>query len=181
MNGTLLSSTGKINRQELALIPTPAPTASHKPIPHHEIVQALVETLGFRHIGVVHDEYAVSTDGMKMFGILELEAGMTGVRFSIGLRNANDKSMRLALTVGYRVMVCSNMAFHGDFTPVLAKHSKSFSLVDAARTITSPVSRSRARTFSAELFITATSRDISRPPKSFNRWFGWPSRARANV
>src|SRR5207244_2843887 len=121
----------RITRQELVLIPTPAPTATHKPIPHHEIVQALVETLGFRHIGVVHDEYAVSTDGMKMFGILELEAGMTGVRFSIGLRNANDKSMRLALTVGYRVMVCSNMAFHGDFTPVLAKHSKSFSLVDA--------------------------------------------------
>src|SRR5438309_8096619 len=131
MTATLLSSTGKISRPELALIPTPPATASHKPIPHHEIVQALVETLGFRHIGVVHDEYAVSTDGMKMFGILELEAGMTGVRFSIGLRNANDKSMRLALTVGYRVMVCSNMAFHGDFTPVLAKHSKNFSLVDA--------------------------------------------------
>ena len=39
--------------------------------------------------------------------------------------------MRLALTVGYRVFVCSNMAFSGDFTPVLAKHSKSFSLLDA--------------------------------------------------
>ena len=39
--------------------------------------------------------------------------------------------MRLALTVGYRVFVCDNMAFHGDFTPVLAKHSKHFSLVDA--------------------------------------------------
>src|SRR5712692_2096375 len=36
-----------------------------------------------------------------------------------------------AMTVGYRVMVCDNMAFQGDFTPVLAKHSKSFSLVDA--------------------------------------------------
>jgi hypothetical protein len=39
--------------------------------------------------------------------------------------------MRLALTVGYRVFVCDNMAFHGDFTPVLAKHSRSFALVDA--------------------------------------------------
>ncbi len=27
-------------------------------------------------------------------------------------------------------MVCDNMSFHGDFTPVLAKHSKNFSLVD---------------------------------------------------
>src|SRR5260370_3924584 len=38
--------------------------------------------------------------------------------------------MRLALTVGYRVLVCDTMAFHGDFTPVLAKHTKHLSLVD---------------------------------------------------
>ena len=66
-----------------------------------------------------------------MFGVLDLETSFDGCRFSIGVRNANDKSMRLALTVGYRVFVCDNMAFHGDFTPVLAKHSKHFSLVDA--------------------------------------------------
>jgi len=42
----------------------------------------------------------------------------------------NDKSLRLGLTVGLRVFVCSNVAFSGDFNPVLAKHSKSFNLVD---------------------------------------------------
>jgi len=51
-------------------------------------------------------------------------------RFSIGLRNSHDKSMRLAMTCGYRVFVCSNMAFAGDFTPALANHSKSFNLID---------------------------------------------------
>ena len=66
-----------------------------------------------------------------MFGVLDLETEMHGVRFSIGLKNSHDKSMRLALTCGYRVFVCSNMAFSGGFTPVLAKHSKSFSLVDS--------------------------------------------------
>jgi hypothetical protein len=35
-----------------------------------------------------------------------------------------NKSMRLAMTCGYRVFVCSNMAFAGGFTPVLAKHSE---------------------------------------------------------
>ena len=60
-----------ISREELALIPTPAATNTHVPIPHHEVVNALVETLGFRHIGVVHDEYAVSPDGMKVFGVLD--------------------------------------------------------------------------------------------------------------
>jgi hypothetical protein len=33
--------------------------------------------------------------------------------------------------VGYRVFVCDNLAFNGDFTPVLAKHSKNFQIVDA--------------------------------------------------
>ncbi len=121
----------KITRAQLQAIPTPAATATHRPVPHAEIVAALIETLGFRHIGVVNDQYAVSEDGMRLFGVLDLETTFDGCRFSIGLRNSHDKSMRLALTVGYHVLVCDNMAFHGDFTPVLAKHTKHFSLVDA--------------------------------------------------
>src|SRR3989442_16005729 len=123
--------TAKVSREELKAIPVPEGTRTFKPIPHHEIVDALVEALSFRYIGAVRDEYAVSPDGMKMFGVLDLETRFNGCRFAIGLRNSNDKSMRLALTVGYRVFVCDNMAFRGDFAPVLAKHSKNFSLVDA--------------------------------------------------
>jgi len=120
----------KITRQELKVIETPAASATHQPISHFEIVGELVETLSFRQISVVREEYAVSSDGMKMFGILDLETTFDGCRFSIGVRNSHDKSMRLALTVGYRVFVCDNMAFQGDFTPVLAKHTKRVSLVD---------------------------------------------------
>ena len=65
-----------------------------------------------------------------MFGVLDLETQMEGCRFSIGIRNSHDKSIRLGLTAGLRVFVCSNMAFSGDFRPVLAKHTKSFNLVD---------------------------------------------------
>ena len=68
---------------------------------------------------------------MKLFGVLDLESGFDGARFWLGIRNANDKSMRLSMTVGYRVFVCDNMAFWGDFTPVLHKHTKNFNLVDA--------------------------------------------------
>ena len=131
MNGTLVAGPlAKIGRPELETIPVPEATPTHKPIPHHTIVEALVETLSFRHIGVVNEEYAVSSDGMKMFGVLDLETQMEGCRFSIGIRNSHDKSLRLGLTAGLRVFVCSNMAFSGDFTPVLAKHSKSFNLID---------------------------------------------------
>jgi hypothetical protein len=34
-------------------------------------------------------------------------------------REGLDKSLRLGLTAGLRVFVCSNMAFSGDLTPVL--------------------------------------------------------------
>ncbi len=128
---TLIASGNRMTREELALVPTPAGTATHKPIPHVEVVGALIETLGFRHIAIHRGEYAVSKDGMKMFGIMELDTQFAGCRFAIGIRNAHDKSMRLAMTVGYRVFVCENMAFNGDFEPVLAKHTKNFSLQNA--------------------------------------------------
>src|SRR5439155_672539 len=133
MQATLVAHCGttKVSRDELRMIPAPDATSTFKPIPHHEVVDALVEALGFRYIGVVRDEYAVSPDGMKMFGVLDLETAFDGCRFAIGIRNANDRSMRLGLTVGIRVLVCSNLAFQGEFTPVLAKHSKNFSIIDS--------------------------------------------------
>lgn len=128
---TLIASTAKLTRQQLAAVPTPLGTATHRPVPHVEIVEVLVETLSFRHIGIVTEEYAVSKDGMKMFGVLDLDTGMHGCRFSIGVRNAHDRSMRLAMVVGARVTVCENMMFSGDFSPVLAKHTKGFSIQNA--------------------------------------------------
>lgn len=47
-------------------------------MPHVEVLEALVQTLSFRHIGVVTEAYAVSKDGMKMFGVLDLDTGMPG-------------------------------------------------------------------------------------------------------
>lgn len=123
-----------LNREQLALVPAPAATDTHKPIPHINVVNALVETLGFRHIGVVGEQYAVSKDGMKFFGIMELATTFAGCRFALGLRNSNDKSIALGITVGFRVMVCSNLSFYGDYTPLLKRHTKNFDL-NAALTV----------------------------------------------
>ena len=128
---TLISYSGKISRAELAQIPTPPATPTHIPIPHIEVVETLAETLSLRHIGVVAEEFAVSSDGMEMFGVLDLETTFEGCRFAIGIRNANNKRFRLSCTVGLRVFVCQNLAFQGDYTPVLAKHTKNFGLQDS--------------------------------------------------
>jgi hypothetical protein len=121
---TFISSTGKITRAELAKLPTPPATATHIPVPHAAVVETFVETLSHRHIGAVAEEFAVSTDAMEMFGVLDLETSFEGCQFAIGIRNANNKCFRLACTVGLRVFVCHNLAFQGDYSPVLAKHSK---------------------------------------------------------
>ena len=128
---TLIPCTAKITRAELANVPTPPATATHVPISHLAVVEGLVETLSRRHIGVVGEEFAVSKDGMEMFGVIDLETSFDGCRFAIEIRNANNKRFRLACTVGLRVFVCHNLAFQGDYSPVLAKHSKNFSLEDS--------------------------------------------------
>lgn len=133
VQSTLVAHCGarKIAREELIQLPVPEATKTHQPLGHYEVVESLEEALSYRHLSVVRDEYAVSADGMRMFGVMDLNAEFTAARFSIGLRNSNDKSMRLALTAGYRVFVCDNMAFSGDFAPLSHKHTSKFSLRDS--------------------------------------------------
>jgi len=128
----LMAHTGarKIGRQDLLVLPTPESTQTHSVVPHSKIVEALVESLGFRRLEVMRDEYAVTDDGNRMFGVLQINEEAAGVQFAIGVRNSHDKSFSLGLTVGYRVFVCDNLAFHGDFSPVTRKHTKNFDYVE---------------------------------------------------
>jgi hypothetical protein len=113
-----------VGRQDLKDLATPEPTATHYPIPHWRVVEALAESLHFRHLEVIAEEYAVTNDGLRFFGVLTLNVEESGVQIALGLRNSHDKSFSLGLTVGRRVVVCDNLAFFGDYAPVLRKHTK---------------------------------------------------------
>lgn len=119
-----------IGRQDLRELATPEGTRTHKPIPHAEVVEALIDTLGFRHLKVVQDSYALTKDGNRMFGVLQLDASELGVQFCLGLRNSHDKAFALSVVAGYKVLVCSNLSFGGDFKVVSRKHSSNFNLLD---------------------------------------------------
>ena len=73
--------------------------------------------MGFHQIGMVREEHAISSNGMRMFGVMDLTTGFHGCRFALGLRNSHDKSFRLSICYGLRCLVCENLAFHGDLTP----------------------------------------------------------------
>lgn len=131
---TLMAHAGaqKLTRQELALVPCPESTDTFKPFPHIELINQLTEALARRQLSILREEYAVTNDGMRMFGIAELTTSANDFRFAIGIRNANNKSMALGLVAGMRIMVCDNMAFVGEFQAILAKHTKNLAadLVD---------------------------------------------------
>jgi hypothetical protein len=113
-----------VGRQDLTDLVTPEPTATHFPVAHARFVETLAESLHYRHLEIVHEEYAVSHDGLRFFGVLTLSVEESGVRIAVGLRNSHDKSFSLGLTVGRRVLVCDNLALFGDYAPVMRKHTK---------------------------------------------------------
>src|SRR3990167_7031283 len=89
----------KFGRQDLLALPTPDPTDTHRPIAHSAIIQALIESLAYRNLEVVRDEYALTPDSMRMFGFLEINLEESGTRFALGVRNSHDKSFALGITV----------------------------------------------------------------------------------
>ena len=59
-----------------------------------------------------------------MFGVLTLNIDGNGINLALALRNSHDKSFALGMVAGYRVLVCDNLAFSGEFFAVARKHSK---------------------------------------------------------
>lgn len=121
----------KLTRDQLVTILPPEGTDTFRPIQHSHLIDEVHEALARRQIGVVKDEYAVSDDGMKLFGVLDLAVSGSDFRFSVGIRNANDKSMRFGMVSGIRVFVCDNMAFSGEFFAIQAKHTKRLDIMDS--------------------------------------------------
>jgi hypothetical protein len=129
MEGLMLhAGANRIGRQDLLALPTPAGTDTHTVVPHSKLVESTLEALAFRQITVVKDEYGISPDGMKMFGVLTLSVtygdGGDAINLALGLRNSHDKSFALGMVAGFRVFCCDNLAFRGEFFALSRKHSK---------------------------------------------------------
>jgi hypothetical protein len=125
MNGLMLhAGATKLGRQDLLALPTPEGTDTHTTISHAKVVESTLEALAYRRIEVVKDEYGISKDGNKMFGALTLDVERNGVNLVLALRNSHDKSFALGMVAGFRVLVCDNLAFRGEFEAIARRHSK---------------------------------------------------------
>ena len=116
MNGLMLCNDAHtITRQELAMIPTPAPTPTWRPVPHSLVADLAISESQQRGWHIVSEDYGLGSDGSKMFGVLRFSPnGRSDFTRALGVRNSHDKSLAVGLTAGISVLVCSNLSFGGE-------------------------------------------------------------------
>ena len=111
-----------VSYDQLAQLPIPAATATHVPIPHHSVVDMVKYSLGFFGHEIVSEDYGVTPDGARFFGVLSLKSDYGDYTDTVGLRNSHDKRFPIGISIGSRVFVCDNLAFAGDHV-IRRKHT----------------------------------------------------------
>ena len=127
MSSRLMVHCGGVRRtrDELSTLHTPPPTQTWRPVPHAELVAALLDGLAGQGVEVVREDYCtLGRDDAKLLGTLDLRIrDLDSPDFSIGLglRAANDKSLSIQFVAACRVFVCDNWAFSGSDGAVFLK------------------------------------------------------------
>ncbi len=125
---------GKVPYEALKDYATPPATGHWKPVPHLALVDTLKNEASKYH-NITHEEYAVSKNGTKLFGVMDLESELVpGMGKSIGFRHSNDKQIAIQIVAGGRVFVCDNMVLAGSMIVLKAKHTWGFNLQERIST-----------------------------------------------
>ena len=105
-----------VERSQLALVNTPARTATWVPIAHDRLLAGVIGSLEQNHLTVVSESHGLTADGARYFGLLQVVNGHNAEDFGIviGIRNSHDKKFPAGLVVGAAVFVCDNLSFSGE-------------------------------------------------------------------
>lgn len=121
----------RVTREELLAIETPEPTKTWRPVPHHALVQALVDEFQGRGIEVVSEQYCTKNRDRLLLGVLDLKCELNTVEFSMGLgvKAGNELKTAIHLLGAAKVFVCSNeMLMGSDAVCLRRKHTSGFDL-----------------------------------------------------
>ena len=105
-----------VGRDEIALVPTPTATASWKPVPHSEVIDAVTDVVKAHNWQILDEQYGLARDGQRMFGFMRINKTHSPEwSRCIGIRNSHDQSISIAvgLAAGLCVKVCSNLMLGG--------------------------------------------------------------------
>ncbi len=125
MNLMLHCGAQHADRDQLARCTTPPSTATWHPIPHHRLLDQVEQAMLGSELVVAHEAHALSRDGNRYFGLMEVANHQSDKDWSliIGLRNSHDQTFPAALAVGSVVQVCDNLSFSGEIT-LARKHTR---------------------------------------------------------
>jgi len=103
-------------RSEVIESPTPDGTKTWQPIQHSRLLDLVEGTLSQTGLQVVNQAHALSRDGDRYFGLLEVQNGQKANDYGlvVGLRNSHDQTFPAGIVVGSGVFVCDNLAFSGE-------------------------------------------------------------------
>jgi len=126
MSSTLLGS-NRVSESEVFNVPSVPFTKTFKPFHHKQIIEAIRSALNMVGLGIVSTEYVLANEGKRMFGVFDLDNGTDELGWSMGFRNALDKSFAITIIAGSRVFLCSNLAFDGEAIE-MRRHTKGLTL-----------------------------------------------------
>lgn len=122
-----------ITRDQLAMIPTPPGKGRfHHPYPFGQYVDDVTHALNQTGIQVLGEEFAVTKDHQRMFGVMEIGAAnpLEGElitadewKLLVGVRGSHDQKVQRGLVLGSSVMVCSNLCFSGNVGSIKTKQT----------------------------------------------------------
>lgn len=123
-NLVLHCGAAEVPRKALAAVPTPAATETWRPIPHEEYVRQVEWELPRYGLDIVHEAHALTHDGTRYFGLIQVQNGCNSPDYSwvLGLRNSHDKTLTAGLVAGSSIFVCDNLSFSGEVC-VSRKHT----------------------------------------------------------
>jgi len=126
----------RVERDALRNVATPDPTSSWRPVPHYDVAELVAGTAQARGYSILKEEYGLTPDGRKMFGVLRFAAvGNPEYIRALGIRNSHDKRFALGLVAGCAICVCDNLLFQSSETVIHRKHTSGIEiggLVDRA-------------------------------------------------
>jgi len=119
-----------VSRDEVAMTDTPCSTATWRPVPHIDIIEAVTDVIRAHNWNIEGEKFGLASEGKRLFGVMELSSSSSPEwHRCIGIRNSHDKSFAVGLSAGIVVCVCTNLAFGGT-TVVKRRHTSGIVLSD---------------------------------------------------
>jgi hypothetical protein len=117
-NSNLLLHCGAhaVDYEQVSEVEAPLPTATWQPIPHHQLIRTVKQTLASTNLAIGTQAHSLTHDGSRYFGLMEIQGQRMSEDYSwvLGLRNSHDKTFPAGIVAGASVFVCDNLSFSGE-------------------------------------------------------------------